>query len=200
MFSPPIPIEQVVITDLVHHEWSQNIVTIEQKARDFLTKIDSIVKYPHQAADLAGTGLTESPSLSATTLVADLVALSTNLLNQAIRLDPEDPLIRRTLDRVMTKRRPSHAGHVKDSINFEHYLEFARHLHRRVHGGSHLREQEQERLRGTGHFSDPPRSAPLRSKTPPSGSHTSRLSRCSVRRHLIADEDNSAVLERFQAA
>ena len=130
---------QVVITDLVHHEWSQNIVTIEQSARALLTKIDSIVGYPHQAAKLAGTVLPESPSFSATTLVADLVALSTNLLNQAIRLDPEDPLIRHALDRVMAKRRPSHAGHVKDSINFEHYLEFARHLHRRVHGGSHLR-------------------------------------------------------------
>lgn len=28
----------------------------------------------------------------------------------------------------MIKRRPSHDGHVKDSIHFEHYLEFARQL------------------------------------------------------------------------
>ena len=34
----------------------------------------------------------------------------------------------RALDRVMAKRRPSHEGHIKDSINFEHYLVFARQL------------------------------------------------------------------------
>jgi hypothetical protein len=28
----------------------------------------------------------------------------------------------------MTKRRPSHDGHIKDSMNFEHYLAFARQL------------------------------------------------------------------------
>jgi len=30
--------------------------------------------------------------------------------------------------RVMGKHRPSHDGHIKDSINFEHYLELARRL------------------------------------------------------------------------
>src|SRR5207249_9762667 len=65
---------------------------------------------------------------SASTLVANLVTLSTNLLNQAIRLDLGDPLIRLARDRVMAKRRPSHEGHIKDSINFEHDLQFARPL------------------------------------------------------------------------
>src|SRR5262249_38395674 len=91
-------------------------------------KIDNIVGFPYQAAGLAGTVLPVSPSLSTSSLVANLVTLSTNLLNQAIRLDLEDPLIRLALDRVMTKQRPSHEGHIKDSINFEHYLGFARHL------------------------------------------------------------------------
>jgi hypothetical protein len=119
---------QVVITDLVHHEWTQNIGAIEQKAKDFLARIENIVGYPYQAAALAGTVLAVSPSLSASTLVADLVTLSTNLLGQAVRLDLGDPQIRLALNRVMSKRRPSHEGHIKDSINFEHYLELARRL------------------------------------------------------------------------
>jgi hypothetical protein len=77
---------QLVITDLVHQKWSQNFVTVEQKAKDFLAKVDNIVGYPYQAAGFAGTVLPVSPSLSASTLVANLVTLSTNLLNQAIRL------------------------------------------------------------------------------------------------------------------
>src|SRR6266566_2464811 len=43
---------QVVITDLIHHEWTQNIAAIEQKAKDFLAKIDTILGYPYQAAGL----------------------------------------------------------------------------------------------------------------------------------------------------
>jgi len=119
---------QLVITDLVHQEWSQNVLNIAQKAKDFLPKIDNIVGYPYQAAGFAGTVLPVSPSLSGSTLVANLVTLSTNLLNQAIRLELGDQPIRLALDRVMTKRRPSHEGHIKDSINFEHYLGFARYL------------------------------------------------------------------------
>jgi PIN domain len=119
---------KVVITDLVHREWNQNIAGIQQKASYFLAKVDDIVGKPSQAAGLAGTVLPVYPSLAASTLVADLVALSSALLNQSVRLDLEAALIQRALDRVMNKQRPSHDGHIKDSINFEHYLEFARHL------------------------------------------------------------------------
>jgi PIN domain len=119
---------KVIITDLVHREWNQNIAEIQQKASDFLAKVDAIVGKPYQAAGLAGTALPVYPSLAASTLVADLVALSSALLNQALRLDLEAALIQRALDRVMNKQRPSHDGHIKDSINFEHYLEFARNL------------------------------------------------------------------------
>lgn len=44
-------------------------------------------------------------------------------------LDRDAPCIQRALDRVFTKRRPSHDGHVKDSIHLEHYLELSRLLH-----------------------------------------------------------------------
>jgi hypothetical protein len=119
---------QVVITELVHTEWTQNIAGIRNKAEEFLGKVDDIVARPYQAAGFAGTVWPVYPLLSASTLVADLIALSTALLNQATRLDLDNALINLALARVMNKHRPSHDGHIKDSINFEHYLEFARRL------------------------------------------------------------------------
>lgn len=118
----------VIITDLVHTEWNQNIAGVRKKADEFLAKIDAIVGYPYRAAGFAGTVLPVYDPLSSKTLVDDLVALSTALLNQATRLDLDAAHTALALDRVMTKRRPSHDGHIKDSINFEHYLAFARRL------------------------------------------------------------------------
>jgi PIN domain len=119
---------QLVITQMVHREWTQNIATIRAKAEEFLNTIDDIVRRAYQAAQLHGTGLPVYTPLSASTLVADLEGRSSALLNQATQLDLDNVLINRALQRVMNKHRPSHDGHIKDSINFEHYLEFARHL------------------------------------------------------------------------
>lgn len=102
----------VVITDLVHTEWNQNIAGVRKKAEEFLARIDSIVGYPYQAAGFAGTVLPAYDPLASKTLVDDLVALSTAMLNQATRLDLDAALNARALDRVMTKRRPSHDGHI----------------------------------------------------------------------------------------
>ena len=117
---------QIVITQLVHREWTQNIDAIRTKAEEFLNTIDDIVRRAYQAAQLHGTGLPVYTPLSASTLVADLEGRSSDLLDQATQLDLDDGLIDRALQRVMDKHRPSHDGHIKDSINFEHYLEFAR--------------------------------------------------------------------------
>jgi hypothetical protein len=119
---------QLVVTYLVEHEWNQNIVGIRAKADSFLKKIDDIVSTAGQAAGFVGTALPAPTPLSASTLVADAAALSTSLLNAAVRLERDDAMIWRALNRVMIKQRPSHDGHIKDSINFEHYLEFARQL------------------------------------------------------------------------
>ncbi len=92
---------QLIITDLVHTEWSQNIAGIRTKAEEFINKIDDIVARPYQAAGFAGTLLPIYPPLAGSTLVADLVALSTALLNQATRLVLDDALIDLALARVM---------------------------------------------------------------------------------------------------
>lgn len=117
---------QLVITDLVHIEWNQNIGGIRKKAEAFIKKIDDIVKQTSNAAGFVRTFLPVYPPLVGSTLVADLVDLSTELLNQATRLNLDNALNKRAIERVKKKERPSHDGHVKDSINFEHYLELAR--------------------------------------------------------------------------
>ena len=116
---------QLVITDLVATEWNQNIASIRTKAEQHLTHVDEAV-VPYQAGGYIHTALAVFPALAASTLVADLVALSQTLLNQAVRLDLDNALVQRALNRVYGKTRPSHDGHVKDSIHLEHYLEFVR--------------------------------------------------------------------------
>ncbi len=122
---------QLIITELVHTEWSQNIAGIRTKAEGFINTIDEIVGRPYQAAGDAGISLPIYPPLAGSTLVADLVALSAALLNQATRLVLDDSLNDLALARVMGKHRPSQDGNIKDSINFEHYLELARRLRAR---------------------------------------------------------------------
>jgi hypothetical protein len=118
----------VVVTELVATEWHQNIAEIRNSAILFLSQVDGIVHRPYQAAVPAGTVLPVFTDLSASALVDDLVTLSTALLNQAIQIDLDPARIDLAVQRVMAKRRPSHDGHLKDSIHFEHYLELAREL------------------------------------------------------------------------
>ncbi|CAN5149993.1 hypothetical protein BH10PLA2_BH10PLA2_16220 [soil metagenome] len=119
---------QLVITQLVHREWTQNIDAIRVKAVECLEKVDDIVMRAYQAAQLHGIGLPVYTPLSASTLVADLEGRSSALVSLATQLDLDNVLIDRALQRVVNKHRPSHDGQIKESINFEHYLEFARQL------------------------------------------------------------------------
>ena len=127
---------QLVITELVATEWNQNIVGIRTKAEQHLAHIDDAVMRLHEAAGYVGTAMAASPAHAGGTLVADLVVLSQALLKQALRLDLDGALIQRALNRVYAKTRPSHDGHVKDSIHLEHYLEIARQL-RALHFADH---------------------------------------------------------------
>lgn len=124
----------LVVTDLVVTEWNQNITAIREKAVAYLRKIDQIAGYPYQAAGFVRTTLPSYSPLSASTLVHELETLSLALLNQAKRLALARPQQDLAVRRVMNKTRPSHDGHVKDSINLEHYLEFARRLRARSFG------------------------------------------------------------------
>ncbi len=121
---------QVVITDLVPHEWGQNIAAVQQKTAQFLVLTDQDSAVVHDAWFHLGKPLGSAPSNHAgTTLVNDLTALAQAVMAQACVLDRDPGCVQRALDRVLDKRRPSHAGHVKDSIHLEHYLELSRSLH-----------------------------------------------------------------------
>jgi hypothetical protein len=121
---------QVVVTDLVVHEWGQNIVDVQQKAEQFLRGADQDSALVHDIWSHLGRPLGTAPTAhAATTLVNDLTALAQAALAQASVLDSDPACVQRALGRVMAKRRPSHAGHVKDSIHLEHYLELSRLLH-----------------------------------------------------------------------
>ena len=118
----------VVITELVAIEWNQNIAKIRTNAIRFLSEVDDIVHRSYRAAVRAGITLQAYTDISASLLVDNLVELSKALLNQATRIDLEDTGIKLAVERVKAKLRPSHDGHIKDSIHFEHYLELARRL------------------------------------------------------------------------
>jgi hypothetical protein len=109
-------------------EWNQNIDEIRAKAIRFLSDIDSIVHRTYEAAVSAGTALPSFTDLSASARVDDLVTHSKALLNQATRIDLDAARIDLAVRRVLAKRRPSHDGHLKDSIHFEHYLALTRQL------------------------------------------------------------------------
>lgn len=98
------------------------------KAETSLAKIDAIADETYRAARFARTVLPAYAPLSASRLVADVVALSTALLNVATRLDLEPAQIQLALNRVFNQERPSRDGNVKDSISFEHHLDLARRL------------------------------------------------------------------------
>jgi hypothetical protein len=121
---------QVVITDLVPHEWGQNIADVQQKASQFLDQTDQDSALVHGAWSHLGRPLGTSPSAhAATALVNELTVLAQAVMAQACVLDRDPPCVQRALDRVLAKRRPSHDGQVKDSIHLEHYPELSRLLH-----------------------------------------------------------------------
>jgi hypothetical protein len=121
---------QVVVTDLVSHEWGQNIAEVQQKAGQFLIQTDENSALVHRAWSHLGQPLASAPSAyAATTLVNELTALAQAVMAQACILDSDPDCVQRALDRVLAKRRPSHDGRVKDSIHLEHYLELSRLLH-----------------------------------------------------------------------
>jgi hypothetical protein len=121
---------RVVLTDLVLHEWGQNIAEVQQKAGEFLVRTDEDSQLVHDVWEHLERPLGSSPSThTATTLINDLTALAQEVMARAVVLDSDPVCVQRALDRVLAKRRPSHQGQIKDSIHLEHYLELSRLLH-----------------------------------------------------------------------
>jgi hypothetical protein len=121
---------QVVVTDLVPHEFAQNLAEVQKKAKEFLVQADKDSTLVHGAWSHLSSPLGSIPSAhAANTLVNELTGLAQAVMAQARVLDSDPTCVHRALDRVLAKRRPSHDDRVKDSIHLEHYLELSRLLH-----------------------------------------------------------------------
>jgi hypothetical protein len=78
---------QIIVTDLTVTEWNQNIAGIRAQAELHLAQVDQAVLRLHDAAGHVGTMIGAFASLANTMLVDALVALSRDLLDQAVKLD-----------------------------------------------------------------------------------------------------------------
>ncbi len=120
---------QPVITDLVLHEWSQNLDTVRARASAHLLETSRRFRRVLSSCghvDIRAIGpVTDFGSLP---LVQGLIDLAERLMDRALILETDGDCIQRALSRVMDRQRPSHKGQIKDSIHLEHYLELSRQL------------------------------------------------------------------------
>lgn len=120
----------IVLTELVAHEFGQNIAPVRAKAIEFLAAADAFSGRIHRAAVHVNLALPNAPShYAGSPLIQELGTLAQRVLSVATVLDAEQVCVDRAVARVRAKERPSHKGQVKDSIHIEHYLELARQLH-----------------------------------------------------------------------
>ncbi len=120
----------LVVTDLVLHEWGQNITGVQSKAERFLAQVDNDSGVVHDAWTHLGRPLATTASAhSSSALIPELTTLAQGLINLVCVLDREAVCVDRALGRVLAKARPSQDGRIKDSIHLEHYLELSRQLH-----------------------------------------------------------------------
>lgn len=119
----------LVLTELVQHEWNQNISNVQEKAAKFVRTIDEGSQSVHKAWALLDEPLSSEPSAYAESeLIGNLVALTESVMAQANLLDNETVCFERAMNRVRAKRRPAHKGMIKDAIHLEHYLELSSRL------------------------------------------------------------------------
>ena len=101
----------------------------EEKVGEFLTEADRISKDIHDAWSRLGESPPEPIAVHANSALADKRAqLGEDVIKSSRVLEREVVAVERALDRVYRRTRPSHKGHVKDSMHFEHYLELSRQL------------------------------------------------------------------------
>ncbi len=121
---------QIVITSLTRIEWTQNHsdVLIKETSQE-LSDLDKCISRVHATWDSLGSPLpNRAPRYHDPSLPQKLKGLAESLLSIAMELDEDADCVRRALDRVKTKTRPSEGGAIKDSIHLEHFLDLSRRL------------------------------------------------------------------------
>jgi PIN domain-containing protein len=121
---------QIVITSLIRIEWMQkHSDVLNKETRQDLSDLDKRISTVHATWDSLGSPLpNRAPKYHDPSLPENLKSLAESLLSIAMELDEDPDCIRRALDRVKTKTRPSQGGAIKDSIHLEHFLELSRRL------------------------------------------------------------------------
>ena len=122
---------QPVVSYLVVHEWTQNLPKINDKVLKFLEDVDASLREIYLAYRFANqappsTVPSVPPSYSGTQLATHLVDRMKAVLNTSAILDSEEACVTSAMLRVLERRRPSHNGMIKDSLNLEHYLALVR--------------------------------------------------------------------------
>jgi len=120
---------QIVITYLVRHEWEQNKAAAVGMVQNFLKDLAKKTNRVTEVRQLSGLA---SPAVDQglfdSFLGQTLIDLAESIMTSAVVLKKHEPCVDRALDRVMDRKRPSHQREIKDSINWEHYLELAARL------------------------------------------------------------------------
>ncbi len=118
---------QVVVTELVIQEWSQNLDGVRSKMSKFFRETDKRIRQIGDAfEDAAVLGGHPVVGYSELPLVEGLVAIAEALMARSVILLQDDICVSRAIARVLAQKRPSHHGMIKDSLHLEHYLEFSR--------------------------------------------------------------------------
>jgi len=113
----------IFVQDIVSKEWEDNVISAKkdgQKGIDAFRATWEIASGFETEANLSG----EAPSLD--TLIDNLVNLSKDLLDLAVKLGRDKDGMSWAIDRVAEKRKPSTKGAVKDSYILGHAIQLCR--------------------------------------------------------------------------
>jgi hypothetical protein len=126
---------RLLITYLTRHEWEQNKDQSRKVVEQFLEVTANSFRRITDARTTGGlaTSFVMDEALFEPTIALRLMELSENVMNHAMVLARDDSCVGRALERVMSRRRPSHKNQIKDSIHWEHYLELSRRLKQAGH-------------------------------------------------------------------
>ena len=117
----------LVVPELVPGEYRDNADGLPRLLANLLDAQDAVAGWAASAAGLFGTTYTPSP-VGPLGLAARCRRLADELLATAVVLARDRGCLDRALDRVVGKRRPSHAKEIKDSMNLEQAFDLSRTL------------------------------------------------------------------------
>jgi len=120
----------LVVASMVHTEWNNNAPRTVNEVRVHLNQIQDQAIHFHEACNALGIALGYGPpAYPMVSLHTRLGDLSRQIIDLAIRLDPDGECSSRAVARVVGNLPPSQqGGEMKDCVIVEEYLELTRQL------------------------------------------------------------------------